>query len=208
MSSLSNLVLPLVAFGGAVIVTKWFMKRWLLSGLHEVYAHEDGGVYYVVPGPHTMDAANSLARLRRSLMKVYTKAITSPPPQQQMLRDGLANLKSRYAHPEYITVYELDSTRNDDIAFNQNKRDGIFICIRKDLNTMEIADDETLLHIGVHELAHSMQSHSAPLGSNGETRHDAEFDAFNQLLKAHAIDLGLLGGFDMTRTTHCGKIIT
>lgn len=208
MSSLSKIVYPLLVFGGAIVVTKWLMKQVLLSGLVEVRSNHDQRIYYVAAGPHAQDAANALARVRHGLAQVFD-AVSKETPQEKLLRDGIANLRSRYRTSNDINVYELDPHTNEgDIAFNQNKRDGIFLCIRKDLGTMEIANDETLMHIAVHELAHSMQRYSAPIQSNGETLHDAEFDAYEQLLKSKAIDLGLLGEFQMRETTHCGKIIS
>lgn len=187
------------------ITTKAIIKHSTFTGLNRIYSPIDKETYYVRHGPHQDGAVNMLSRIRSSLIRLYEKVMISNP-EQAIYQKGLYMLKLRYPTAEHIRVYELDSSKYSEIAFNQNKRDGIFICLRSDLSTMQIADFETLMFISIHEMAHSMQQETAHI-IDGVTSHDAEFDAFNDYLIYEALQLGLLSTSRMTPKMHCGSMV-
>lgn len=203
-SFLNNLVIGLAAFGTTYFIAHQLSRIMLMRGLVKTVSSVDNREYYVAPGPLMNQVADALARIRIKLKQVYEDAILSTP-EQPLLKDGIANLKKHYISADSIQIHELNPIIHNGVAFNQNKNDGIFICMHKKDDTL--ADDETLLFIAVHELAHSMQSQSAPLVTNGMTKHDLEFEAYNEYLLSFAINHGYVSSYQMTKRDHCGVLI-
>lgn len=191
--------------GLSLVVAKYVGNYLMVMGLIKETSAIDGFAYYVRPGPYKSEAADMLARLRTALMKLYD-AIVKSDPSQELFKTGVATLKRRYPSADSIRLFELNSLRCKEIAYNQNKNDGIFLCLRSDLNTMQLADFETLVFIAIHEMAHSMQSQLAGM-IDGITKHDAEFEALNEFLILEAMNLKLVSSFRLTPRMHCGAMI-
>jgi hypothetical protein len=96
-------------------------------------------------------AANTLARLTQSLEAVIT-ALENDKELGRKYADKLSFLKSNWK-PENIEESDPDSSTT---SYSLNKGNKLVFCIRHKDNDGTFVDDNTLVFVGIHELAHLM----------------------------------------------------
>lgn len=176
--------------------------------LVRVVSRVDGMSYDVVRSANQVDAADLLARTRRSLLQVMQHVrimVDRGMDMPENVRRGITLLLSHYpTNTSTPRLNELDNLRIESFAFNQDKVD-IYLCLRKgEAPQIELAADTTVLYIALHELAHSMCATYALQAGAHLTVHDADFRSKEAFMWGVAHKLGLLDPQTMPGTTHCG----
>jgi hypothetical protein len=199
----------------AVLAVVWGTKHvlqnlyiWTVTRHHTVVrSAEDNGDYTVLRGVRQQEAADLIARVRRSALAVVAEvssrqAAGSVPENVAGGVGRIVNTTKSHG----LKVYELDFLREDELAYNRNKRDGIFICLRKNVNTGELARDDTILFILLHEMAHTMTPHFDPT-VQGATVHSPLFRLHEAYLHEVARQLHLLDPTRVVGRDHCRSTI-
>lgn len=202
------LIIAALLFYFARSALSYMDYRTAIQNLVPVKATLDGQTYLVLDAPHKAAAANMLARTRSNMWKImqYVRTIQSEQ-KDPLIRTGIGTLVFKHKAPSNIRLYELDSTLTNSLAFNQNKSQYIFICLRRDLASMELAADDTVTFIALHELAHTMNIHTDPVDAQGRTVHSSEFRKLEKFLFATATKLGLLYPESVPGRSHCNSVI-
>lgn len=105
-----------------------------------------------------------------------------------------------------VHLYEL-APDNKTIAYNADKGDMVFVCLRQNADSAKIGDIRVVLYILFHEIAHAMVKDYDPLDDNGATRHSAEFKKCESYLYTVADELNLFKADEIPMRRHCGTVI-
>ena len=175
------------------------------ANLIETFSTHDSKKYYVMPTSNSTNAANLISDLVRSLQHiiVYIEQMDKSHIDTS-LRDCIRLLLDKHPHGKYLNIHELNPNDTQAIAFNRNKSEHIFICLRRDPPNEQLAELDTVLFISLHELAHSMQLGYAET-EDGQTVHDREFRQCEQFLFDVARHLNMLIPENIPSRTHCGQ---
>lgn len=176
-----------------------------MDNLVPVQSSIDGRPHFVL-ADRSAAAADALARLRINIDKIL-KQVAAEVGTGDRREAGRVRLLGRLS-ANGLNIIELDYDKHDTIAINRNKSEVVLMCLRRDPLGSEpdttIGEDDTLLFIAIHELAHSMVDGFA-LNFNGQTVHNAEFRDYEQYLMRIAASLGLLSPKSIPGRTHCSK---
>jgi hypothetical protein len=120
---------------------------------------------------------------------------------------AIKRLLGRHANGVHLTELDPRDPRNRRLlAINFGKGREISVCLRKSVESGEIANDDVLLYIVLHELAHSMQL-STSKKQRGASVHNKQFRQYEQEL----LDLyEVFAGMDVTSAfykPHCGVFV-
>jgi hypothetical protein len=171
----------------------------------------DGSRRLVLPDRAVL-AADALSRLYRSIDRILAVVrAEAAAGTQDRFALGRVRLLARISK-KGVNIVELDPRQHNTIAINRNKSDIVLMCMRRDplgrstggVPDNRIADDDTLLFIAIHELAHSMVDDYA-LSFNGQTVHNTEFREYERYLMRIATSLGLLEPASIPGRLHCSK---
>lgn len=162
------------------------------SNLIYVRADLDGNLYLVRNVEDKERAANLLASVRQKLQRLVDYNVQKYP-----VEDKVARLKAKF-RPENIEESEAGSNYT---SYSVNKGEKIVFCIRSKDKEARLEDENLLIFVAIHELAHIMTK------STGHT--DEFWDNFRFLLK-EAIKLGIYKRHDFRRNPekYCGTKIT
>lgn len=173
----------------------------------------DGATYHVVDVPNKQHAADLLARVSASAVRVIREVDRrvdavglKAAVVDTRLHNGVCRLRKYLPGGRNLAVYELDYFNEPHLAYNRNKTDGIFLCLRQTPQTGELAADDTVLFILLHEIAHTMTPHFDPMEGN-QTKHSPLFRAHEHYLHEVARDLGLLTPENVHGRRHCRATI-
>lgn len=173
-----------------------------------------GDVYHVMDVPSKHKAADLLARVRaraarvvRDMGKRYQHNPNSIPAN---VIGGVKRLIERTENGRRINVHELNPTKSPNLAFNRNKGEGIFMCLRQSGSPHgdDLADEDVLLYILLHELAHTMDLRYNPKKADGTTAHGKNFMTQERYIYSVASAIGELDPAAQPGKRHCGAIIT
>jgi hypothetical protein len=173
------------------------------------HAMADGAPYYVARTSNANEAANLLARIRESLLKIMnhaTIAFSQHSIQDYAISEGVLFLLQRFPNgiEQDLTISELDTQRYHSFAFNQDKTD-MYLCIRKHgLPDELLADQSTVLYVALHELAHAMCGDYAAQNADNQTIHNEDFRKKENYLWSIGFAFGLLDPSSMPGKEHCG----
>lgn len=161
----------------------------------------DGSKYLVLKTENSKEAADALARLAQNIGKVV-EHLKSKKEAYSRYKAAIDTMLQRLAVTG-INFVELDYSSNDAIAINQNKNEEIAICLRRNPpNDTTVADDQVLLYIALHEIAHSMTTAYAASFQN-HTVHSREFRENENFLMSIASTLNLLRPATIPGMVHC-----
>jgi hypothetical protein len=91
---------------------------------------------------------------------------------------------------------------HDSVAYTENKK-SLHFCVRE--HDGKMVDENALMYVAIHELAHCALSEYDPLDQNGHTVHSVEFNTVANLLYQIAIRNGLLDTIHLENAIYCGK---
>lgn len=147
------------------------------SELVYVKSSVDGTEYMVRNLPDKQKAADMLARLRKKLQKLAAYVYEHKNEQDEFCEAQILQLKQRL-QPEKLAESPADSVHS---SYSVNKGEKIYLCIRAK-PALDLVDENTLLFVSIHEMAHVMSS---------EIGHTGMFWSNMAYLVRTAIDLKL-----------------
>ncbi len=151
-----------------------FSNTRMQDKLTPVMSRIDGRVYAVNSTfSNQQEAADLLATVHERIM-MFVSSLSRKMPHYipDKFRRGVQLLLDRTQNG--LVLNELDSTKSDVLAFNKNKGEQIYLCIRAQNHSPVLASPESVLYIAIHEVAHLMQDLYEPL-VNGSTVHGEAF---------------------------------
>jgi len=115
----------------------------------KVKSSEDGNIYLVQNLPDKFEAANIMARLRKKLTKIIecfrSDIHYSNDPSYQRLITKF--------NPEVFEENDLDASST---SYSENKGEKIVVCIRDKTPPYKFVEENTIMFVLLHELAHLM----------------------------------------------------
>ncbi len=211
--------MPFASLAAAVVLfatTSVVMNRidlYMLTRSHVlVKSTVNGLAYSVLDKPEKQAAADLLARVRAACVMVIHEVERMVHARglagiDSEVREGVKRLLRLMPNGDNLTLYEMDYSKEDQIAYNRNKTDGIFVCLRRDVTTGELADDDTVLYIVLHEIGHTMTPHFDPMVGGG-TVHSPLFRKHEAYLHGVAERLGMLNRASIPGRVHCRSVLT
>ena len=144
--------------------------------------------YYVRKLPDKQKAADKLGELSLQLVQLIESL-------KNKNKKGISRLVHKF-NPDIITENIPGSSH---VAYSVNKGEELSICIRK-INTNEFIDNNTILFVAIHELAHIMSE---------STGHTPEFWDNMKYLLEQASEINIYQPIDYSKTPviYCGQEI-
>ena len=121
-----------------IVMNKLYKKREIVS----IKSPVDNQIYIVRKLPDAKDAANKLANINKKVLKLIASLDEG--------KEGVNDLQKNY-DPHSLSE-TIDGAKYT--SYSVNKGEKISICIRSKDNVM--IDDNTILFVVIHELAHVM----------------------------------------------------
>jgi len=130
------------------ILAVFFYMNFLRQKLYlEKIKASNGNEYLVRNLPDKIEAANKLGSISDSLKNLVNSLNENDDKKGEYIK----NLKESF-NPEYITENIPGSIY---VAYSVNKGEELSLCIR-DKDTESFIDDNTIIFVAIHELAHIM----------------------------------------------------
>jgi hypothetical protein len=160
----------------------------------EVRSRRDGKVYRVQNLPDKQEACDRISKLRENLEKLVDNYKSDP---SAMADPRIKVLVSRF-NPENFTENDLTS---DTTSYSENKGEKIVVCIRDKAPPHKFADENTVMFVLLHEMAHLMTT---------TVGHTPEFWANFKRILHDAVQCGIYTPVNYARepTAYCGMTIT
>lgn len=176
-----------------------FMNRKLVR----VKVKEAGELvsYYVQNHTNRAESAALLSSTRQRLFKLLNHLNETPdseiPPK---LLVGIRRMISKHCHR--IQISELDTSEYNIVAFNQNKGQHIYLCLRQCPTCTDLAQIDHVYIVAMHELAHSAMKTFEP-SKNGSTVHGPEFKSYERYLGKMSEEIGIIRLSDVIGGAYC-----
>lgn len=160
--------------------------------LIEVSVDEDGQLvsYYVQNHTNSAQTAALLSLTRKRLFRLLNHLNETTdsdiPPK---LLTGIRRMILK--HCNRIKISELDSSVHSVVAFNHNKGQHIYLCLRQCPTCIDLAQQDHVYIVAMHELAHSAMTAFEPM-KNGSTQHGPEFRAYERYLAIVSEQIGIV----------------
>jgi len=160
----------------------------------EVKSSVDGRLYKVQNLPDKQEAANKISQVREKLQKFIDTYKNDP---SAMADPRVKVLVSRF-NPDNFSENDLDA---DSTSYSENKGEKIVVCIRDKAPPYKFADDNTVMFVLLHEMAHLMTT---------TVGHTPEFWANFKRILHDAVHAGIYSSVNYTKTptAYCGMTIT
>ena len=162
------------------------------NDIEYVVSSYDNNGYLVRKMDDKEDAANLLAKIRHNLVRLCGHL-----NNKYNREDGIVRLLYKF-NPENIIETSKGSKYT---SYSVNKGEKIVLCLRSRDNKEELVDENTLMFVSLHELAHIMTK------SVGHTK---EFWKNFKFLLKNAINLGVYTHIDYNSNPqkYCGITVT
>lgn len=160
----------------------------------EVRSTRDGNVYRVQNLPDKQEACERIAKIRENLTKLMDNYKSDP---SAMADPRIKVMVARF-NPENFTENDINS---DTTSYSENKGEKIVICIRDKAPPYRFADDNTVMFVLLHEMAHLMTT---------TVGHTPEFWANFKRILHDAVQSGIYTPVNYSKvpTSYCGMTIT
>lgn len=166
-----------------------------------------GRYYWVLRSANQQAAADLLATLDQTLVRLVETIEKRREEFEAAMQPGIGRLLQAHHRRSGLNILELDSATSPHIAFNRNKSEVVYICLRENPPDEALGRLDTLLYIMIHELAHTMLPRFAPRTNGGATVHGKEFREHEAFLMRVANEHGYLDPALIPHRVHCGRII-
>lgn len=201
MRIMIDILLAVVIMAMLLYIVDLITHKRMNAGLVQVKA-SDLTTFYVKDLENKVEAAELLALTRQKLFAVLSHIKDMPdaslPPH---LVAGLRRLVRKHCHRLHMN--ELDATEHRTVAMNRKKGQEIHICLRKCPDCLNLAADDRLFIVALHEIAHSATAGYDP-NVNGVTQHGDEFKRYEHYLIEIAQKIGLLDPSAVIGKNFCG----
>ncbi len=183
-----------IFFGGIIIYMIWKVWQKMTSNLVLVRSRLDNKEYLVQNLPDKKDAADLLAKLMESVWKVVNKAKTTDD-------EDMKRLAERF-NPKSVQENVQNSSYT---SYSENKGEKIVLCLRKKDSSFALLDEQVILFVFLHELAHLATKDTGPNGG-----HTKVFWANFKKIITIAHELGVYQPVDYSKEPekYCGIDIT
>jgi len=160
----------------------------------EVKSQTDGKIYKVQNLPDKQEACERLSKIRTNLENLIQLYKSDP---STMLDPRIKILVSRFNSDNFS---ENDLTANS-TSYSENKGEKIVVCIRDKAPPYKFADENTVMFVLLHEMAHLMTT---------TVGHTPEFWANFKRILHDAVQCGIYTPVNYTKTPtpYCGMTIT
>ena len=185
-------MLPVVLVGAGLAVA--YMGMSGPANQTTVKSSIDGSEHKVQNLPDKQDAADAMCKVKKNLSKL----IDHYKSDANTMADSRVKVMVERFDPNRIS--ENDITANT-TSYSENKGDKIVICMRDKLAPYKIMDDNTIMYVVLHEMAHLM---TITIG------HTAEFWANFRRLLLDGAAIGIYTPVNYTKypAAYCGMKIT
>lgn len=181
-------------FGAVIIYMIWKVWQKATSNLILVKSRVDGKEYLVQNLPDKQEAADLLGRLMVSVWKIIEKCKKSDD-------EDLNRLVERF-NPKSIQENVQNSSYT---SYSENKGEKIVLCLRKKDASFELLDEQVILFVFLHELAHLATKESGPNG--GHTK--VFWSNFKKIITiAHEVGVYQPVDYSKNPEQYCGIDIT
>lgn len=178
----------LLFFISIILILLIIKKVFMNDNLIKVKSMKDNRQYIVRDLPNAIDAANKLSFINNKVLLLINHLDES--------KESVIRLKNNYK-PESLSENKKDSIHT---SYSLNKGEKISLCLREKSNDILFEDDNTIIFVVIHELAHLM---SESIG------HTKEFWDNMKYLLEEARKLGIYKVIDYKKENveYCGMYI-
>ena len=164
------------------------------KNLTQVRSRRDGELYSVQDLPDKDDAADKMAGIRSNIEKLFENYKSDPAK----LADPRIKVMIERFKPENMSENDI---HDDSTSYSENKGERIVVCIREKRPPYPFVDDNTIMFVILHELAHLMTT---------TVGHTPEFwtNFKNILHDASAVGIYTPTNYSKNPTSYCGMTIT
>lgn len=164
------------------------------KGLTEVRSRKDGNVYRVQDLPDKQEAADHLANIRANMEKLIEHYKKDP---SSMTDPRVKVLVGRF-NPDCFMENDIESNST---SYSENKGEKIVVCIRDKRPPHKFIDENTIMFVLLHEMAHLMTT---------SVGHTPEFWTNFKRILQDAVQCGIYTEVNYARepTPYCGMTIT
>lgn len=134
----------LLFFTSVILILLIIKKVFMNDNLIKVKSSKDGREYIVRDLPNAIDAANKLSMINEKIMLLIDHLDES--------EENVKRLKKNYT-PESLSENTKDSIHT---SYSLNKGEKISLCLREKSDDVIFEDDNTIMFVVIHELAHLM----------------------------------------------------
>jgi hypothetical protein len=160
----------------------------------EVQSRRDGKVYRVQNLPDKQQACERIAKIRYNLEKLVESYKNDP----SAMADPRVKIMVTRFNPDNFSENDLDSQST---SYSENKGERIVICIRDKAPPHTFVDENTVMFVLLHEMAHLMTT---------TVGHTPEFWANFKRILHDAVQCGIYTHVNYAKvpTAYCGMTIT
>lgn len=178
----------LIFFTSIILILLIIKKTFMSENLVRVKSTKDYNQYIVRDLPNSIDAANKLASINEKILHLINNLDES--------KESVKILKSNYK-PESLSENTKDSIHT---SYSLNKGEKISLCLREKSDDVIFEDDNTIMFVVIHELAHLMSK------SVGHT--DEFWDNMRYLLEeARKLGIYKVVDYEKENVEYCGMYI-
>jgi predicted metal-dependent hydrolase len=185
-------MLPAAILGAGLVLA--YTSSRSPTNLTAVKSQTNGKVYQVQDLPDRQQACELMAKIHNKLDKLIAKYRDDPNSNADQ---RVQTMIERF-RPENMCENNIDA---DSTSYSENKGDRIVVCLRDKQKPYPLADENTVMFVVLHEMAHLM---TTTIG------HTPEFWAnFRRILK-DAVGAGIYQevNYNHTPVQYCGMTIT
>lgn len=161
----------------AILLLKQIAFFYSVRGLVRARSRIDGAFYWVSK-PQATETSDFLATLKQKLEPLWTTL-----RKHRHENPDVRRLLAAFPTPKHIPLRENNAKRSKEIAWNQNKTEGVFLCVRDGNHFMSMGD---ALYVLLHEMAHTMT-----WGYFWEPSHSHRFTQNLTVLRTLAVQSGV-----------------
>ena len=180
-----------VVFFGSFLVIFLILKNiYANRNIKKIISQNDNKEYFVRDLENSQQAAEKLSVINGKIQKLIQSLDVNE-------REGIDRLKNKY-NPNTLSETEESSKYT---SYSLNKGEKIALCIRKKGEPKEFIEDNTIMFVAVHELAHIMTE---------SVGHEPEFWDNMAFLLKKANDINIYNPVDYSKNNidYCGMEIT
>jgi hypothetical protein len=185
-------MLPVALLGSGIALA--FLTNTGPKNNTSVQSTRDGNTYLVQNLPDKQEAANRLASIREKLTRLIENYKGDP---STMADPRVKVLVSRF-NPHNFSENDITA---DTTSYSENKGEKIVICLRDKAPPHQFVDDNTVMFVILHEMAHLMTT---------TVGHTPEFWTNFKRILNDAVQCGIYTAVNYTKqpTPYCGMTIT
>lgn len=173
-----------------LIIVFLFKNIYTPKNIIKKVSLNDNIEYMVRDLENSQEAAEKLSSINNKLKRLIESLDVNE-------RKGIKRLKNKY-NPYTLSETEENSKYT---SYSLNKGEKIALCLRKNRNSLDFQDENTIIFVAIHELSHIMTK---------SVGHEKEFwDNMAFLLeKAHELNIYDLVDYSENNVNYCGMEIT